>query len=242
MRKSILVVGILVLVIVSLGCVGEGQSQSSATTKTLATTQPPTTTQATTQTKTPCREVEVPYETEDEYLKTEYYSETVPYTETECSDTELVYRSTIENIGRNVVCSDSHEECVKKTLGVCTSTETVCDKYTETASFSITNLDTKAGTWGIKWWKACRSDQQFCTGPKTEIGSATVYLDPTETKPTSKSITYDAKAQEYLFSGFKSIPTKQVCKDVTKYKEVQKERQVTAFKTVTKYRTETVCE
>lgn len=37
-------------------------------------------------------------------------------------------------------------------------------------------------------------------------------------------------------------PTKQVCRDVTKYKDVQKSREVTAYRPVTKYKTENVCE
>jgi len=199
-------------------------------------------------TKSICRDVEVPYEEQEEYMKTEYYTETVPYTDRECESKQLVYRSTEDQLNTDVVCIEDHKVCKESHKNfwgniVCDREETVCDTYRETASFSITNLDSENGWWHFEWRSTCRSNQPLCTSNSFEtLTNYGISLQPTETKTDTYSITYDAKGQKYLYAYFTSIPTKQVCRDVTKYKEVQRERQVTAYRPVTKYKTEQKCD
>lgn len=195
-----------------------------------------------------CREIEVPYEEQEEYLKTEYYTETVPYTETECEEEELSYRSSHDDLERDVECINSHEECAETYIDwlgreKCKRYETVCDEYREYVSFEITNLDTEKGYWQIEWKKFCRANQPLCSIETYETIIITgLWLDPTETKTSSYSIDYDAKGQEYLYAYLLYIPTKQICEEVTRYKEVQRTKQITAYRPVTKYKSEEVCE
>lgn len=195
-----------------------------------------------------CREIEIPYEAQEEYLKTEYYTETVPYTDTECETKELSFRSSDDNPLRDVTCIDSHEECKESHTTIfgnvkCDRYETICDKYREGVSFDITNLDSEKGLWRFEWRNSCRNNQLLCNiQDYKSLGVYGDYIDPTETKTFSYQIEYDAKGQEYLFPYLLDIPKKQICRDVIKYREVQKSRQVTAYHPVTKYRTEEVCD
>lgn len=187
-----------------------------------------------------CRDTQVPYD----YI--EEYKDTVPYTKQICETKNLIYKSTAsgnqDGLQRDVKCIDSHEECKASHKTIfgnekCDRYETVCDKYRETTSFSITNLDTEKGQWGFEWRLLCRTNQPLCTSTTLETQRVGwLYLDPTETKSDTHSIEYDAKGQKVLYVQFTNIPTKQVCRDVTDYKEVTKTR------TVTRYRTEQVCE
>lgn len=190
------------------------------------------------------------YYTEKEpYTDIEYYTETVPSSDQECESQYLIYKDT--DTDRDVSCSSSHEECTDYFLGICTSSKTVCDTYLESVSFSITNLDSKQGTWSIEWYTQCRENQPLCTSSgKSLVKTTSLIIDPTETKTASYQITYDSNGQKYL-SGSYSVPTKEVCRDVTiyteeqrtrevtKYRDVQKSRDVTKYRTVTKTESET---
>lgn len=184
-----------------------------------------------------CGNVQVPY--------TEQQCDSIPYTDKECELKELTYKSSIDEIQRNVVCIEDHQECQKYVLGICTDWKTICDKYKETCSFDVTNLDTERGTWYFTWYRSCRAAQPDCmlTEP-TEIYSSSLYLDPTETKDTTATITYNADGQEFCYALFSSTPTKQVCRDVIKYRQECKDitKYRTEYRCETKYRTITKCD
>lgn len=193
-----------------------------------------------------CREEQVHYEEQEEYLKTEYYTETVPYSDEDCEIEELSSRSS--DTVRDVVCIDSHEECQESHTNfwgneVCDRMETICDEYREDGSVEIENLDDEAGYWYYEWRRLCRSNQPLCTREDYEVVYSSVsYIEPTEIETITSSITYDANGQEYLLFLITDTPIKTNCKTITKYKDVERERQVTAYRPVTKYRTETICD
>ncbi|MDO8508330.1 MAG: hypothetical protein Q7S27_01450 [Nanoarchaeota archaeon] len=201
-----------------------------------------------TPTPTPsCKDVQVPYEGQEEYMKLEYYKETVPYTDKECEIKTLVY--SIENTGFDYdTCNSNKEECIKYNFfGGCSEKKTYCVDRSSACSLDIRNQDSEqGGTWTIK-------HEFFVAGSQTAFKSAetSVYLYPQTTKRIKNEIrvTSDGENGEankniascnYILSP--NLPQKQVCKDVIKYNEVQRTREVTAYRPVTKYRTERECD
>jgi hypothetical protein len=176
-----------------------------------------------------CKDVSVPYQ------DVEYYTESEPYQDRECESKQLTYKSTADQIIRSITCTKSHQECAN-TFIICTQWETVCDEYTQDCRFGITNLDSETGTWTYKWSSQCQ--HSGCN----DISSSnlnTVYglqVEPTESKDAFAQTVYKADQEQYCYVSIIDIPTKQVCRDVTKYKNVQKSR------SVTKYKTEQQCE
>ncbi|MFH1127340.1 MAG: hypothetical protein V1718_04495, partial [archaeon] len=96
-------------------------------------------------------------------------------------------------------------------------------------SCTITNLDSEGGTFSMRIGFNVGSQQLDTTE------SRYIYPQSSETF----SYRYDTKMNGCFC--IENVPTKQVCRDVIKYKEVQKERQVTAYRPVTKYKTEQKC-
>jgi len=189
-----------------------------------------------------CRNVEVSYEEQEEYMKTEYYTETVPYTDRECEKQYLSYN--IKDFGiAQQTCNNQEERCIDYVLGICVKKEVYCVSRTIACSLTLNNLDnTQGGTFVIRF-----NYYPLGIDDVTER-QASFYLYPqssqmfsTSTLITSSGVNGVANKQfscSYLVSG---IPTKEVCRDVTKYQEVQRERQVTAYRPITKYRTEQQC-
>lgn len=159
-----------------------------------------------------CHQVETPYEDQESYLKTEYYTESVPYTDQECESKDLVY---------------------KKDTGICSNWEDnwLSDNTPAKYSCVITNLDTEGGTFSLEIGFNVGSEQL------KETQSKYIYPQSSETFDVERDSAIDS-----CFCRESSIPTKQVCRDVIKYRDVQKERQVYDNKPVTKYKTETVCD
>jgi len=198
-------------------------------------------TPATTQSQKTCRDVQ------ESYVETVPYEEeectSVPYTDQECETKQLVYKSSIDEISRDVKCTKEHSECEEYILGICAKAKKVCDEYRETCSFDITNLDREKGTWYFDWYRNCRAQQPACTltqPTKVLEHGYMLSLDPTETKTSRVTIIYRADGQEYCSAVFTSIPTKQICRDVIKIKEECKT--VTKYKEETKYRTVSKCD
>lgn len=161
-----------------------------------------------------CRDVNVPYEAQEEYMKTEYYTETVPYTDEECEDKQLIYKM------EKGSCQDRQSGLFG--LG---------DKPAK-YSCEITNLDSEGGTFSVTIG--------FITEDNQELEkSLNKYIYPQSTETFSYEV--DAGINR-CYCSEKSIPTKQICRDVIKYREVQRERQVTAYRPVTKYKTEQKCD
>ena len=186
-----------------------------------------------------CRNVEVPYEAQEEYMKTEYYTETVPYTGKECETKQLVY-----NVKDFVIdyqrCDRTEDRCLKYFLGICSQKETYCVLKSISCSLDINNLDSENGYWNFNFeFKETISR----TIAETNSRASPIYPQSSQHFQASASFEGREKAEkDYTCSySFTNIPTKQVCRDVIKYKDIQKERQVTAYKPVTKYRTEQKC-
>ena len=158
-----------------------------------------------------CRDVQVPYEAQEGYMKTEYYTETVPYTDRECENKFLIYKKVTGN-------------CEDRKSGLFGLGDQPA-KY----SCTITNLDNEGGTFSMKIG--------FNVGSQKLENTQSKYVYP----QSSETFNYQVDASIDSCYCAEQVPTKQVCRDVIKYKDVQKERQVTAYKPVTKYRTEQRC-
>lgn len=141
------------------------------------------------------------------YSEQEVYYETVPYTDRVCEDKELVYK---QERGTCVGKSDGY-------LGV--------GARPMSYSCTITNLDTEAKIFTMKIGLNIGEQQLFDT--------LSYYIYP----QSSKEFAYaEDIGGESCFCVLEEIPTKSVCRDVIKNKEVRKTR------TVTKYRTEKQCD
>jgi len=190
-----------------------------------------------------CRDVQVSYEEQEEYLKTEYYTETVPYTDTVCESKEIPY--SINNFIMNYeTCNEYQDVCNKYILGICSDKTTFCVDKSVSCSLDLKNLDNEeGGAWTIRF-------KFYERGTDTTIKNddVTNYLYPQSSKQfignvriTSEGVEGNANKKITCVYQQVDLPKKQVCRDVTKYKEVQRERQVTAYRPVTKYKTERVC-
>ncbi|MFQ6121031.1 MAG: hypothetical protein ACE5KE_14245 [Methanosarcinales archaeon] len=173
-----------------------------------------------------CREVQVPYE------DIEYYTETVPYTDQECETKTLVYSITDFKVTGS--CVDYDERCKKYILGICVEKEEFCVERKTTCSLNLNNLDDERGTWVIRF-------TLYGDGSVMEKESVSKFLYPQTSGNVQKTFTLigEEKCNKNQYScsyGATNEPTKQICRDVIKYKEVQKSR------TVTRYRTETRCD
>ena len=158
-----------------------------------------------------CHDVQVPYQDQEEYVQTETYTDTVPYTDTVCTTQNLEYKVTTD------ACKDRQSGL----FGIGDASASI--------TCTITNLDTTAGTFGMTLG--------FSVGGQRLQDTQSAYIYP----QSSHTFTYtqDAKIDQCFCN--EQPATKQVCHDVTKYKDVQRERQVTAYRPVTKYRTEQNC-
>lgn len=192
-----------------------------------------------------CKNVEVPYESQEEYMKTEYYTETVPYTDTVCESKDLPYSVTGFVLEYNT-CNQKKKECKSTAiLGIPYDCIEYCVDRSISCSLNLNNLDTEeSGTWRILF-----SFYEVGTGNTIKTREVSKFLYPQTSKTIvgssriqSEGLNGDANKELTCSYNVKSIPTKQVCRDVIRYKEVQKERQVTAYRPVTKYKTEQVCE
>ena len=184
------------------------------------------------ETKKSCKDVQVPYD----YL--EEYQETVPYTDRECETKELAYSITNFVMGYNT-CNKQEYICKDTFLGICTEKTYYCVDRSVSCSINLKNLDTEErGTWQITFNYL---DQNTRNTIKSEIRSEFLYPQTEETltsavRVTSTGVEGDANKDTTCTYQATNVPTKQVCRDVTKYKEVTKTR------TVTRYRTEEKCE
>jgi hypothetical protein len=180
-----------------------------------------------------CKEVQVPYD----YI--EEYQETVPYTDTECETKNLAYN--VENFVMDYnTCNEYQDICNKYILGICSDKTTFCVDKSVSCSLDLRNLDTEEqGSWTIRFSFYETGTTNLIIDSKDVIQ----FLYPQTTKTftgisriQSEGVDGDANKQITCSYIRETIPTKQICKDVTKYKEVTKTR------TVTRYRTEEKCE
>lgn len=192
-----------------------------------------------------CSNVQVPYEEQEEYLKTEYYTETIPYTDKECETKDLPY--SVDNTAFDYnTCNQQEDLCIEYFLGICTEKKTYCIDRSASCSLDLRNLDgEESGTWTIK-----HLFLEQGTSNVIKTSESSIYLYPQTSKRVSGQIRITSQgetgdANKNIGScnyQVLRVPTKQVCRDVIKYKDIQKERQVTAYRPVIKYRIERKCE
>lgn len=135
------------------------------------------------------------------YNDTEYYTESEPYTHSVCNDINLVY---------------------KKDRGNCASRSSGFLGFGATpASYdcTITNLDSMGATFSLDLGFNVQGQQLHETQSK--------YIYPQQS--ATFSITRDA-ATDSCFCNEVNIPTKQECRDVIDYHDVQKSRIVTKYR------------
>ncbi len=140
------------------------------------------------------------------YDAQEAYTEQEPYTEEVCDNLNLIY---------------------KKDTGSCMQYDDNFFSEDEPAKYdcTITNLDNQAGTFFMEIGF-------YMDGQKiVETQNKYIYPQSSGTFYTEKMAYIDS-----CYCSVTSIPTKQECEMVTKYKTVTK------YRTVTKYKTETICE
>lgn len=146
-----------------------------------------------------------------------------------CKDVQVPY-DYLEEYQETVPYTD--RECENQNLvykverGSCTTRKSHIFSADDPAEYSctITNLDTEGGTFSMNIGFNIQGQQL------KETQSKYIYPQSSETF----SIQRDASVDSCFCSEI--IPTKQVCRDVTRYQEVTKTR------TVTRYRTEQKCE
>ena len=175
-----------------------------------------------------CREVQEPYD----YL--EEYQETVPYTDTVCDSKVLVYnRGSFDLVSS--VCNQKVEECQNYVLGICTSKIIYCTDRTITCSLEINNLDDESGVWQVdfNFFKSGSNNVEATASQSRGLDPHASGKAIGQGKITSKELYDTTYTCSYSIS---REPTKQVCRDVTQYKEVTKTR------TIVRYRNAEVCD
>jgi hypothetical protein len=189
-----------------------------------------------------CRNVSVPYEIQEEYLKMEYYTETVPYVDTVCEDINLPYSITNKKWVSSS-CLNENYVCYEDGFFGCKDGETFCVERLLVYSADINNLDLEES--GV--WKT--STNFYIGGELHETVPSSVNIYPQTTKTITIDITLTGDSPSGIANkagrsaGFSvtSIPIKKICEDVTKYKEVERTKEVTAYRPVTKYTIKEEC-
>ncbi len=178
---------------------------------------------------------QVPYQEQEPYTKTEYYTETVPYTDQECEDKKLGYSVTDFTLVSNT-CNKKVEECTDYTLGFCTSKIKYCVDRTVTCSLKLNNLDMEvSGLWKVRmdFMKSGSSNVADSDNSNLAVYPSDSNYYSFSGKITTKELYEQGYTCQYSVL---SAATKPVCRDVIKYKEVEKSREVTAYQPVTKYK------
>src|SRR3989344_7675059 len=184
-----------------------------------------------------CKDVEVPYEIQAEYMKTEYYTERVPYTDKECESKDLIY--SITDFKKDYeICNQKGDVCHDRIIGICSNREYYCMDKTISCSLNLNNLDNEVGVWSVNFNFYEIGNNNNVAGVKTNSNS--LYPQTSQNfsqsvRITSEGIAGNANKEYTCTYDVASIPTKQVCIDVIKYQDIQRERQVTAYRPVTKY-------
>lgn len=154
-----------------------------------------------------CKEVQIPYEAQEKYTDKE------PYETVECHKEEFDHAIFISS------CSDSSLLGIVPAIAKC----------------KIRNNENEVGLFMIKAGFACNKG---CTNGCYSYASKllTVYAYGTETFTQTDSNIHIAQDECKCVCEVTDAPTKQICENVVKY------RDVTKYRTVIKYRTEEKCE
>ena len=128
---------------------------------------------------------------------------------------------------------------------MCSEKETFCVDKTVRCALELRNLDAEEmGSFSISFKF---SDSETRNNVKNDEVTRFVYAQTTETfagsvRVRSEGVDGDANKRWSCNYRVEDTPSKEMCRDVLKYKEIQKERQVTAYRPVTKHKTEEVCD
>lgn len=227
------VIGLLVLglVVIFVSPMLTGSTENSVATQSNYNQQPQNQQLQNQQPPKTCRDIQVPYD----YL--EQYSETVPYTDRVCESKNLPYSTDgFVQMPKNECTATG---CKDPILFGMICTNNFCTDRTVSCSSGVKNLDSEeSGVFGITFrFSQVGTDNTI----KTEYVSESIYPQTRKevtatTKIQSSGVDGDANKDITCSGQIITVPTKQVCRDVTKYREVTKTR------TVTRYRTENKCE
>lgn len=164
-------------------------------------------------------------------MTTQTVTESEPYTEVECNNIQLKF---VDEWGDNditcvnEICDRNEQYCVEKNFwGNCIRyadrcTHYACTKYRMDCELEITNIDNEYGTWrldGYSWNRELNRQEDF-------IKSVGVGINPTKSSTARWSFTYSAGDQRSCWYNWNTLPTKQVCDNVIRYRDVQKTVQV----------------
>ncbi len=89
------------------------------------------------------------------------------YIDQECESIELLYKSNVDSIQKNITCIEERTRCVQFiqggcAFGRCVEFDKTCLRYMETVSFELINLDSVVGAWSFDWMRKCRVNQPSC--------------------------------------------------------------------------------
>lgn len=175
--------------------------------------------------KQTCKDVQVPYEEQEAYMKTEYYTNREPYTTQECSQENMIYEITNPT---------SHEECIQEE-----SCGLFCDKcvrYKRYCSFVVTNKEREGTYFEFNLYK-----HDTDSNKNELVEEKKLYVQALNDNVMAWSFSYNYLEPMNCNYKLTQSPTMSVCRDVIKYKDVQKTRQITAYRPITKYKTEERC-
>jgi len=184
------------------------------------------------------------YTEKEPYTETETYLDTEPYTDQDCSEADL--KSVIElddtdSVCINEICDSNTQVCVDTNwYGGCIKyqdqcTHKACTKYKLMCKVSVQNIDDNYGVWVISGYEYFYNTRQR----GDLIKDIQVPVQPTKTGMASWEYTFDAGESVGCSYDVKTTPTKSVCRDIIKTKNVEKTREVTKYKDVEKQRAET---
>ncbi len=168
-----------------------------------------------------CREVQIAYEFNETYTESE------PYTSKECETVNLKSK-VIQGVNMETVCIE--QNCIEESFWTRDCKEWECVKDKNIYTFILKNMDDEGGRW------AFRMTFQGMSG-EVDGGIRRHYIEPEDEQTFMWEYVKNIPTEEvYTDFDVEEIPTKQVCENVIRYRDVEKTRPVT------KFRTEEVCE
>ena len=179
-----------------------------------------------------CKEIQVPYE------DTETYTDNEPYTDKECENINLkaIYEwGQINSVCENEICDQTQSVCAEENFwGNCIKFEEkcihkACTKYRMHCNLNIENIDDESGNWKIQGMSSNRN-----TDATANIKSVDVFVQARRSAIASWDFLYDAGENMGCSYNLIEVPTKQVCDNVIKNKDVTKTRKVIKYKVETK--------
>ena len=192
-----------------------------------------------------------PYSAQESYQDTEpsveHYTETVPYTDQDCTGVDMIYKISWLGSGQtqtclNTQCSSYNQVCDSYNwLGNCNSysprcASYECVKYNNHCAITVDNKESQGLNLQLQVQKYNRDTQ---TSEDVSGYSTNYYVSPLDTLTiTWDFVSIPPNSVSCIYNVLNN-PTKQVCQEVTKYRQQDEVRTiqntVTRYRTVTKY-------